>query len=251
MLGEVIGINSMYLEGGENLNFAIPVNDAKRLLSAQSTMLQNLPNEAEPKEAPPEESPAPPSAGRDLDSPAYRQYQELLKANDLTIETGIYACFYDSKERVKKFFVISANLLDKHTMQARMNDFTDGVVGDSPSIFEGELQPFSSKQGIFADLPTSYDYKNSVDKSHETDVFKWVSGDIEIEAGWGKLTPSQVRMGYRFRLQHSTGRFIEDTRLEFPGADSGSNSTIHESGRCVRIPNIATTPEQQFESVDH
>jgi hypothetical protein len=41
----------MYLEGGENLNFAIPVNDAKRLLLNQSPTLQNLPNETE-KEPP-------------------------------------------------------------------------------------------------------------------------------------------------------------------------------------------------------
>jgi V8-like Glu-specific endopeptidase len=45
MAGEVIGINTLYLEGGENLNFAIPVNDAKRLLSNQSATLQALPNE--------------------------------------------------------------------------------------------------------------------------------------------------------------------------------------------------------------
>ena len=45
----------MYLEGGENLNFAIPVNDAKRLLSNQSAKLQNLPNEhmSAPTDAPP------------------------------------------------------------------------------------------------------------------------------------------------------------------------------------------------------
>ncbi len=46
MRGEVIGINTLYLKGGENLNFAIPVNDAKLLLSHQSAKLQNLPNEA-------------------------------------------------------------------------------------------------------------------------------------------------------------------------------------------------------------
>ena len=45
MRGEVVGINTMYLEGGENLNFAIPVNDAKLLLSNQSAKLQDLPNE--------------------------------------------------------------------------------------------------------------------------------------------------------------------------------------------------------------
>jgi S1-C subfamily serine protease len=45
MFGEVIGINAMFLEGGENLNFAIPVNDAKDLLSNKSTTLHSLPNE--------------------------------------------------------------------------------------------------------------------------------------------------------------------------------------------------------------
>jgi S1-C subfamily serine protease len=36
MAGEVVGITTLYLKGGENLNFAIPVNDAKLLLSADS-----------------------------------------------------------------------------------------------------------------------------------------------------------------------------------------------------------------------
>lgn len=53
MAGEVVGITSMYFEGGENLNFAIPVNDAKRLLLSQSAKLQNLPNEPEEAEAKP------------------------------------------------------------------------------------------------------------------------------------------------------------------------------------------------------
>ena len=37
----------MYLEGGENLNFAIPINDAKRLLGSTSSKLSALPNEHE------------------------------------------------------------------------------------------------------------------------------------------------------------------------------------------------------------
>jgi V8-like Glu-specific endopeptidase len=51
MAGEVIGITTMYLKGGENLNFAIPVNDAKVLLLQHPARLQSLPNEPEPKEA--------------------------------------------------------------------------------------------------------------------------------------------------------------------------------------------------------
>jgi hypothetical protein len=46
MFGEVVGINAMYLEGGESLNFAIPVNDAKSLLQNQSAQLQPLPNDS-------------------------------------------------------------------------------------------------------------------------------------------------------------------------------------------------------------
>lgn len=45
MFGEVIGINSGYLEGDENLNLAIPINDAKSLLSNTLAKLQDLPNE--------------------------------------------------------------------------------------------------------------------------------------------------------------------------------------------------------------
>lgn len=45
MAGGVIGITTMYLNGGENLNFAIPINDAKPLLAADSSKLQALPDE--------------------------------------------------------------------------------------------------------------------------------------------------------------------------------------------------------------
>lgn len=49
---------------------AVPVNDAMRLVSKSSKR--------------------PPLASQDdLDSPAHRQYQELIKANDLTVTTAI------------------------------------------------------------------------------------------------------------------------------------------------------------------
>lgn len=49
MAGEVIGITTMYLKGGENLNFAIPINSAKRLLGVKASKLQDFPNETEPQ----------------------------------------------------------------------------------------------------------------------------------------------------------------------------------------------------------
>lgn len=48
MAGEVVGITTLYLKGGENLNFAIPINDAKRLLLAKYTEVLKFPDEAEP-----------------------------------------------------------------------------------------------------------------------------------------------------------------------------------------------------------
>jgi len=60
MAGEVIGITSGINENGENLNFAIPVNDAKRLLNKQYAVMHGLPNEPEETDAaPPLAPPAP------------------------------------------------------------------------------------------------------------------------------------------------------------------------------------------------
>jgi hypothetical protein len=49
MFGEVVGITSMGIEGGANLNFAIPINDARRLLPANSSEVRLLPNEPDPE----------------------------------------------------------------------------------------------------------------------------------------------------------------------------------------------------------
>jgi Trypsin-like peptidase domain len=46
MAGEVVGITTLHLKDGENLNFAIPINDAKRLLSADAKV-HDFPNETE------------------------------------------------------------------------------------------------------------------------------------------------------------------------------------------------------------
>jgi trypsin-like peptidase len=247
MRGEVVGINTMYLEGGENLNFAIPVNDAKQLLLNQSTKLYNLPNESPPKESP-KASPVPPSVGQNSDSPAYQQYQELLTAGDLTMRAGTYACFFDNKKWNKNFFVITVWLRENHTMQATVEDFKDGVLEDMPRTFEGKIEPFSSKQSVFADLlTTTPEYLNRAEDSHKKDIFKWVSGDITIVEGFGELMPGQLRMGGRFKLQHSTGRFVQDSELSGAGIEPNGLSTTRETGKCIRIPNGSPVPEEQYE----
>jgi S1-C subfamily serine protease len=44
MAGEVIGITTLKFRGGENLNFAIPINDVKRVVLYKSSTTQPLPN---------------------------------------------------------------------------------------------------------------------------------------------------------------------------------------------------------------
>jgi S1-C subfamily serine protease len=244
MMGEVIGITTLGFEGAGDLNFAIPVNDAKRLLSNQSAKFQNLPNEKEPPKESEATPVAPASSTNPIDSPAYRQFQELFNAGDLTMMTGLYACFYDgSSQQNTTFFVIMA-YLSEHHMTAQVNHFEDGVKKWDPWIFGGDVRPLSSSQGVWADLLTSYDYKNDPSKSHQTDVLKWNAGDVVIETGFGKLPPGEVRLTYQFKLQHSTGRFVADT--VFNGGAKPDGFTNHETGKCIRIPNITRTPEEQY-----
>lgn len=48
MSGKVVGITTSHIKGGENLNFAIPINDVKPTLLARSPRARALPDEAEP-----------------------------------------------------------------------------------------------------------------------------------------------------------------------------------------------------------
>lgn len=112
MRGEVVGINTLYLEGGENLNFAIPVNDAKLLLSHQSAKLQNLPNgrgtdTPEPDSAKPDASTGLPSdAGspREKESGIAAPSHGTAKGNQppsyyvRTYQHGSYIIEYDGRQ---------------------------------------------------------------------------------------------------------------------------------------------------------
>jgi hypothetical protein len=99
MAGEVVGINTLYLEGGENLNFAIPVNDAKRLLLNQSAKLQNLPNEAV-KESVKEAQAAPTNTPNNPASPSTKII--AARGTDLDqLYEGMKYCFQNPVDNVQ------------------------------------------------------------------------------------------------------------------------------------------------------
>ena len=105
MAGEVVGITTLYLEGGENLNFAIPVNDAKRLLSAGSKVrdfpvetsdpLANLGTPATPNAAPPNGEGKTPLKfiSRDLGVYTFGTGNLTIKAAALELLTNIMLTF--------------------------------------------------------------------------------------------------------------------------------------------------------------
>jgi hypothetical protein len=80
MAGEVVGINAMFLEGGESLNFAIPVNDAKNLLQNQSAQLQRFPNELDRDTPEPDSAKPDASTGLPSDAGSPREKESGIAA---------------------------------------------------------------------------------------------------------------------------------------------------------------------------
>jgi hypothetical protein len=124
MAGEVVGITTLYLKNGENLNFAIPINDAKRLLLDKSTTIQALPNEPEPVHAETHDGNTPSSVAAPTakTNPSARDYyQQLHAAGGLS---GSYVCFSDNSPRgtltttPDQFFTFEAWVYDQNYYDA-------------------------------------------------------------------------------------------------------------------------------------
>jgi hypothetical protein len=110
MAGEVVGITTLYLKGGENLNFAIPVNDAKLLLSTGSKV-QDFPVETvvAKSEAHAEAAPSPsvsPTAARAY----YKQFYDTGKLDGL-IPTLV--CFDDDPKNSQDFFTLEEEVYNE------------------------------------------------------------------------------------------------------------------------------------------
>ena len=84
MAGQVIGVTTMYLKGGENLNFAIPINAAKSLLLVQHAKLLSFPNVwVSPDTTPSSEVQQ--ASELTITSPQFKYYQQMLAAKDQAI----------------------------------------------------------------------------------------------------------------------------------------------------------------------
>ena len=73
MAGEVVGITTSHLIGGQNLNFAIPINDVKLMLTRTSSTVSALPNEPEATPARTEAT-----AGSDNANPSLEETEQWM-----------------------------------------------------------------------------------------------------------------------------------------------------------------------------
>lgn len=82
-------------------------------------------------------------------TPAYHDFQELLKTNDLSVKNGTYACFYDAPERSHFFFVINGMLMGEKNdvLMVSVSSFKDGVSDEHVQLFSGKLKSLSGKMG--------------------------------------------------------------------------------------------------------
>jgi hypothetical protein len=113
MAGEVVGITTLKYKGGENLNFAIPINDAKRMLGDNSLKLSSLPNEPEPQETQTHSANAPSSGSTQArsDQTDRDYFQQLFDAGGFNENLPSYVCFRD-KVGSGSFFTFTAYAYD-------------------------------------------------------------------------------------------------------------------------------------------
>ena len=270
MTGEVIGITTLFVKGGENLNFAIPINDAKGLLAhscagitstpgsvCDKTTVQAWPNEAKPLA--PENahsSPREDGRGREIESPQFKYYEALLlDGNNVALMNGTYACFDDDPQ--SEFFqVISAHPENQRLFVAVIY-FQNGVQSaQMPEGYLGDLDWNSSVMRLSRPGTWSTAAAQTI---HGTDHLDWSADQIKIETAFGGPSdPMQAEGGYfatRFVLQRSSLRFVETFTPHgsvYDGLVKGrvkfSDAKSPRIGQCVKIPG-ALSPEEAHRSL--
>lgn len=256
MAGEVVGITTMYLEGGENLNFAIPINDAKRLLNGITSKLEPFPNDAPEKDEPPATRTA---VNININSPAFKYFNSMLEAHEVNTRESAYACFNDNpNENEADWFRLI------RVMQLGDWWSADILVVEKvavKSIFGYDYQG-TPKLGAHGEIETTFSSDvflpvggvSDLDKAiHKDDYLKWSSDKISFQYGTDHPSPS-VHAGYysiSFTMGRPSGKYVMALTPEGSIFDGRLNTYVRnslpahsETGQCIRIPGSKTLEEQ-------
>jgi len=241
MEGQVVGITTLYLKGGENLNFAIPINDAKDLLLTHPAKPSDFPNVSASSDTT-SSTDVQQASEPQISSPQFKYYQEMLAARDQHIlDPHVhtqYACFFDDPS-FDWFWTVSTFLEAGGTrMDIASLTFESGVFSNL-FRFAGNLPPDTKPDSLHVILPR--------DEGTESEMRQPEKPGAEIEKGdyavWssGTVIIVQVLSGTRFvtEIERATGRF------SMTASPSSGDKKMRGTGMCVKIPG-AKTPEEQL-----
>ena len=234
MAGEVVGITSSGIEEGENLNFAIPINDAKRLLEVDYSALQNFPNEPEPTAAQTHEGGAPPSlsspAAPAAQTPSVARdfFEQLYDAGAFSDDPVEYVCFSDDQDS-DAFFTFGAVAYDERYARAA----TPPSAAYIYFLSDGDMKDLSrGKQKFFR-------------KGGRTLLQYVYEKGVKVDMRWYDWTGSSWRSSiqtapYTFAIRQlsiepETMRYVQRMKTEI--TDTGTLDDHAEDGVCEKITN--------------
>lgn len=156
MDGQVVGITTMYLKGGENLNFAIPIDAAKGLLTGGFSKVQTFPIEAGSAQSelplPQDASSAPPasvSAPTAEAAPRPRHLSELEHLQNIAKIEIAPIWLWDKYQH--KYF-LSDIRIENHTRET-IRGITLAITrspGEQPEYIKFSILIESGKYGLFS-----------------------------------------------------------------------------------------------------
>ncbi len=276
MAGEVVGITTLYLEGGENLNFAIPINDAKRLLLAKFSKIQALPNEPEPVHAQTHGGDAHPTA-RDYYEHLYDAGGFFLGEHHNVLDSD-YVCFSDDAQS-ETFFAFEAIYYDENYIKAlrKYLDLLDMVMHSPDSNTTDVKEDFEKQVHIYTEIekkqnaPSYVQFASNYFPRYQR-VFpnggrflraavyeKGVKVDtlvyLWVESSWVDLIPDQTNARIskilRLSIEPTTLRYVQSQEYQdvwgrptLPtttgsGETAATDTNRHGpwAGACEKIPN--------------
>lgn len=274
MTGEVVGVTTLGIEGAGNLNFAIPVNDAKRLLETYSSKIKDFPNEPEPtksvkragaEDAPPSASDA---AGNST-SIARSYYQQLFDAGGFSKGVPNAVCFSDDPHS-GTFFTFVAYAYDKDYYDAQAKVQALHPVPTDPDIATPEMMTqfdimakvqktapyvsFLMKVWLESFSPNVQQFFRSGGRLLEEDIYDKGVKTNTLEYRWDgsswfiSVSPidpkaySRTSKILRMSIEPTTMRYVESTTVTMTVgwgdvAASETNQYGPWAGACEKVPN--------------
>ena len=265
----------MFLKGGENLNFAIPINDAKSLLaSSNSAELQKFPNEQTPVDTQKHSGETPPAQSDHASEtkPSDRDYYQQLYVADAFarpyVEPGSagftmmahdadYVCFSDNPNS-GMFFTFHAYIYNEHWAKFVGHPITEDSLssldeaktpGETPYVdLLPNLAGLSPQEQKFFRGGGRILYTTAYEKGVNIGGrdYRWDGGS------WVWTVPpadpnaySQTLKIYKLSIEPSTMRYVEsvDVTITLGTGETAATDTETDtlgSGTCERISNANT-----------